>query len=1348
MDIGSQLGMKRATVVKLILLAGVSFLLGFMYNYHLPKFESFLLVQMEKLTREHTPIRVWAQRLRFHLLPIGVVLEDVKILPQAPLDKYLAPAKLKEVGARLAFWPLLRGEIRLSQVYIRDSELNVFIKEDLAAGAAGRKGPSQVKIDFEQIYGLPIDEILLESVQIQGRLDPQNVVFRISDLSLLIENRYQSLFVEMTAPRVLVKPGGAAEPLNAQVELRTLVEAQEMQVSAFKLKAGDSFVVASGRFNGDFSAGKLDNGALDARTKLHLSDLNVWEKVFFLKPKIPTLAGHAELEFGMEVRNGKGYKFDAQFNTREVQIDKFIVGQAQGHLTSDLKTVTSDLIRLENKSGKAEIERLRMTLEPKVQFSANVKSPGLEVKQLLENLDVKHVPILIPVKGDASCQGVLQDAPEITCQARITTPKVHVDSGRPSFSTIVEVEDARAKGSVKITSKQVEYKADIEVGKNSSGRSDGVINYDTGFKINYQGDRLEFADVKNLANLKFEGGMKVKGGTQGTSDWATIDMNVDGKDIWLEDYPFGQATARLGYKRGHLKFDNIAGQYQVSRYTGLVDLDLDKDRIRLSGQIPFMDLKDVQGLFTRKVTLPFQASGTGTGHVEAEGPFRFQDMSYEFRSTFYRGQLAKESFDELVFQVKSVNGLVQSQKITLRKANGVAEVKGQITPKGEIDTVVVGRGMRLEQSENVLNMGFDIQGIADFTVLVRGQLPRPRVEVNGRLSKVVLGDQAAEDSVFKLNFLSDRVEGSGQFLGTKLISDFTFPYTQEAPFVFKLKTRKWDFIPTFSLISKSARQLDFATSVTMDVSLQAAQGGFWASSGQAKVSEFTIRKGAKSLVAERPMILNFRQGSVNSENFNLTSGDSYLKLDVAGLNRNALNASLNGKLDLSLLGLFTPFITDLRGNMALSMDLKGSAAKPLLSGSAYVDKGYVKFADFPHPFSGIRADLLFNDNQILINALRAEMAGGRVSGEGKVSFTGGARPIDVRGSFNEVKVNVPDGFKSQGSGTVAIRGERFPYVMDITYGVTGGEIVREFTNSDSGSVSVRASSYLPRFLDEEAFHPFTFLVDVNLKSPIAVNNALVQASATGQIKASGTPDHLLLNGSITPLPGGKFFFRETPFEIGSGFVEYTNNPPSDPKIYATGTSRVTENVVDELGRTTTNQYDVSVLVQGHAQDLQFTFSSQPPLGQREIVSLLAFGTTGGSTSTAEDRRNAELQTANTGAVLGSAVLGAGGAKRFKEALGLDVRVSTQQVTTFTQSGVADPTALPKITLSRQWTPKLNASASSTLESNPNNNVKLEYKLNKSTSVVGSWDGRETLYDQRKDVPNILGLDLQFKVPFK
>lgn len=1326
----------RHPVFRIALLAAFAFMLGFSYNYHLPRIESFLLIEVEKMSEKHSPVRIWAQRLHFHLVPLGIVLEDVRLLPKAPADNYLAPARLKEAGARLAVLPLLRGELRLSQVFIRDSELNIFLREDLFIK---RENAEPVKFDFDEIYRLPVDEISLERVQLQGRLEPQNVVFKVSDLNLVIENRFRSLYVEIEAPNVQIKPSGPLRPLNAQLELRTLVEAHEMQVSAFKLKADDSFVVASGRFNGDIAAGKLENGAFDARAKVLLSDLNIWEKVFFAEPKLPALQGRIETDFGMEVRKGTGYRIETQVSGEGLNIDEYKVGNISGHISSDLKSLSSDKLVFQNNAGKVVLSKAKMALDGSKALSTVVSIENLEVRQLLENLDVQKVPILVPINGEAACQGVLQPKPELNCKGRLNSPRMWVHDGPPKKTTIVDFHDARIEGEVKVTAKDVTYKAEAEIGKNSKGRSSGVIDYDKGFKILYEADNLHFGDIKNLANLKLEGDAKLDGSTEGTSDWATIAMNVEGKDIWLEDYPFGRLTSKLQYKAGQLHFNGAQGQYGTTQYAGNVALDLIKDRITINGAIPFADLNDLKQLFQRKVDLPFEVSGTGQGIIEASGPFRFQDMSYKVRSSFYRGEIAGETFDELIFNVTSKDGLVTADKFTLTKSSGSAEAKGQITPKGEIDTVVVARGMRLEQSENVLKYGLDLQGLADFTVLIRGQLPRPRIELNGRLSRVVLADQPAEDSVFKLNFLSDRVEGSGQFLGSTVLADAVYPYTNDAPFSLKMKTRKWDFTSLFSLVSKSARQLDFSTSVTSSINLSSPRGGFWASSGQVEVSEFVLRKGPKSMSSSKPMYLSVNNGEISSNNFTITSGDSYLKLDVPGLTRDKLNASLNGKLDLSLLGLFTPFISDLRGNMALSMDLAGSVEKPALSGSAYIDRGYAKFVDFLHPFSNVRADVLFNDNQILLNSVRADLAGGKLSGDGKITFAGHNRPVDVKGSFADVRINVPEGFRTNGSGHVAITGNDFPYTMTVGYNVTGGEVTYEFGEDTGGTTTVKASAYLPRFLYQEAFHPFTFNLDINLKNPVLVNNSLAKVNVAGHIGATGTPDRLSMTGTLTPMPNGQLFFHETPFDITSGFIEYTGNPPQNPKIYLTATTRKTEVATDENKRTTEHQYDISLLAQGRGPIPQIILSSQPPLSQREIVSLLALGVTTG----AMDEKKTGDQASSTSAAVSAALLQRASGKRIKESLGLDLKVSSSQPT-------PEVASTPKVTLSKQFTPKLGASASSTLQTNPANSVKLEYKMNKSMSVIGSWEGRERqeLQSTTTDTSNILGLDLEYKVQFK
>ena len=1328
----------RRTWFRVSLLAAFSFLLGFSYDYHLPKIESFLLIEVERLSREHAPVRIWAKKLHVHLLPLGIVLEDVRVLPKAPIDRYLAPATLRQAGVRLSLLPLLRGEIRLAQVFIRDSDLNVFLRPELFA-AGKQKAPAQ--FDFDRIYRLPIDEILLERVQLRGRLDPQNVVFQARDLNLLIENRYRSLFVELEAPETLVKPSGRAQPLQTQLELRTLIEAHEMQISAFKVKADDSFVVASGRFNGDFAKGRVDNGALDVRAKVNLADVNVWEKVFFVEPRVPPLSGRAEVNVGVEVRGGRGSKLESDVTTKDLRISKYTIGGLNGHVRADFNdgatAVTSERLDWTSDAGQVAVKNLKLALGPTREAEAHVSVAHLEVGHLLENLSVKNVPIVVETTGEVDCKASLvASKPEATCQGSVGLAHLLIYgrdkvTGHPD--TIVEAHDGRAKGEVKINSVGVEYTAEAELGKKSRGRSKGVVSFEDGFKISYEGDRLDFGDVKNLANLKLSGDARVTGTTVGNAHQASLELTAQGRNIWLEDYALGTLNSRVAYKAGHLTFAKTQGMLGTTQYAGDLDLNLPAKQIKLSLNLPFADLHDVQDLFQRKVKLPFTASGTGQGRIDAQGPLRFRDMSYQLRTSFYRGEVAGESFDELNFNVTSKDGFVKSDRIVFTKAGGRAEMKASVTPKGDVEAALNAHGFRLEQSENVARIGLDIQGLADFDLKIAGQLPAPHIELNGRMTRMVMADQPTPDSSFRLNFLSDRVEGSGAFLGQTLTGQVTYPYTNDAPFVLNLKADRWDFSNLFTAVSRSARQLDYATSISGQVSLSAARGGFWASTGTLELSEFLLRKGGKQMSNSERMKLIMNDGEVNSSNFSIANDDGYLKLDVAGLRRNHLNASLNGKLDLSLLGVFTPFISDLRGNLAISTDLHGSLDQPGLSGSAYVEKGYAKLREFPHPFANVRADVLFNDNQALINSLRADLGGGRLALEGRLGFEHGKRPLDVRGTFNDVTLNVPDGFKTRGSGTVAMYGTGFPYTLGINYAVAGGEVTSEFGDQQSSTATVKASNYLPRFVAQDTFHPFTLNVDVSLKNPITVSNQLMQLQVNGQINATGTPDRILLTGSLTPQPGGRVFFNNQPFELTSAFIEYSGNPPANPKIYLMANTRVTSIDEDQQGRQKETPYEVNLLAQGRGPIPQILLTSQPPLSQREVVSLLALGVT----SSARD----DGKSNNSSAAIGAALLQKAGGKRIKESLGVDVKVSSSQQT-------ADAASTPKVTLSKQWTPNFSGSASSTLQANPTNNVKVQYNLNKSMSVIGSWDGREYDPIQKDPVRNVFGLDLEYKKQFR
>lgn len=127
----------------------------------------------------------------------------------------------------------------------------------------------------------------------------------------------------------------------------------------------------------------------------------------------------------------------------------------------------------------------------------------------------------------------------------------------------------------------------------------------------------------------------------------------------------------------------------------------------------------------------------------------------------------------------------------------------------------------------------------------------------------------------------------------------------------------------------------------------------------------------------------------------------------------------------------------------------------------------------------------------------------------------------------------------------------------------------------------------------------------------------------------------------------------------------------------------------------------------------------------------------------DEGRSSGFQAANTATAGAAALLQKASGRKLKDSLGLDVKVSSTS-----SQPTPDNASTPKVTFSKQWTPKFGASASSTLQANPSNDVKLEYKMNKNISVIGSWEGKETNPETEVPDQSVFGLDLEYKVQFK
>lgn len=1323
-----------------VMTAVAAFLIGFLREYYLPKIEAWLMIEIEAQSQKHLPLRVWPEKVSLSFLPPRLVVENIRLLPKAPLTQYMAPAEIERAALHLSWLALLKGQVRISSIEFDGVDLSMIFASSATSSETSKK-KNLPAFTFKDLQKIPVDSLEIRNFNLLARLTPLQSDLKVREGSILIENRFRSLYVDVVLPSLAVKEKGNNKSLELAFSTRLLLDEKELQLSALRLVKDQSFILASGKAPGFSHELQLSTLQLDTRAQLHLDDITRLAQWLAPQAKFPNTRGLLQIEASVLSGKTQYPQIDFKLAGENMFIDKYTLGNVRSRGKFAWPNLQLSELNLTSKALVANAKNIELGLEKPYPIQLQVLAKSFDLNQFFPALGLKQIPLFMEASGEVDCKGILDENLQLQCQPKISGGglKIFTEGQDSKLHSLLEVDKLAADGEVLVNKDSITYRANIRVGEKSSGQSDGVIQYKNGFNINYKANQLHFADVRNLADLKFDGSVQIAGTTQGDSHAATMKLQLQGSDLWFEDYGLGATKGELSYKEGILTFRDIEGRSGDTRYTGNLSINFSKQQLFVTARLPYADLSDVRTMLSRKYLLPIEVHGSGSADIKAWGPLNPKLLSFRLISSFFRGNAAGESFDEFFFNVTSNNGNITADRIQILKASSGTTLTGSIKPDGQADLIIVGRNLRLEQSENLQKAGLDVLGQADFTMSIKGSILSPRTELHGRFSKVVLGDRPFDDSNFQLRFGANDLQGQGQFLGSLLNTEFQIPYSEEAEFKLNLDTNKIDLTNLFNIFSETARKKDFESNLSMKVKLHAARGGFWQSTGTVQIDDFFVRRGPQIMKLNSPARIVFNDGRINSNNLVIEEDGGFLKIQIDDSTQNNLTASLNAKFEVGILSILTPFLSDLRGRLAAAITFSGKFSDPLLNGSIFIENGMAKLVEFPHAFENIKADILFNNKTLSLNTLRAQLGGGDVTGDGSVLLSGRQNvPIDIKGSFKNSQVQVPEGFKTKGSGNFFIQGTKPPYTLGIRYDVSSGEITKEFAD-DGSQNQIKPSALLPRFVRAETTSPILLDIEVVMATPILVKNSLVNSPVKGKIQAVGLPSDLRLTGSVIPSPGGKVFFKDTPFEINSAAIEYQNEPPENPKIYLSAQSRVTENTTDEQNQEKVNEYEITLLVQGRINPApQIQLSSQPPLTDQEIVSLLALGMT---TTNLQNQSATTPATSSTGVQIGSAILQKPLGKTVKDKTGLDFIVGADD----------ENVSSPKVTISKQFGPKLGASASRTIENNPKNDVKLEYKLNRNLSVVGSWQGKEARTDQSQETTsssNKVGVDLEYKINFK
>ncbi|MGZ3746380.1 MAG: translocation/assembly module TamB domain-containing protein [Pseudobdellovibrionaceae bacterium] len=1336
--------MKRVLVILLPPLIFLIVAAGALKYWALPFAETWALQKVKSYSEANLPVVLQAENLQFHLLKPSASIEKVILIPKKPLQKFTDRVSIESLKVHLDFFQLLAGRVQISAILV-DSPTS-HIQLDPLLENPTKPEPLPLNLLFEWLEKIPVERIFVHNLQLELQSKKYKSSARLQGADLLLGNHQNSLTGRLDIPLLSL---GVFDhpPVEIRFDMAAALGRDTLRITQASVRSGESEVIAKGEFP-KFSQVLLHPMAeLEARGNLKFQEIMQQMRSIFPEYKLPLLNGEAITKMNIKLNGNLQDNLNSplpitgklDLKTKNVSWGSFTLGNASIQGLINGHDITFPEIQINHPAGNAHLLNTDIQLNDKLEFKTQVKVSNLDLQKLFLSLNLKSIPVWVNLQGELPCQGQIEPPLKITCDGAVLTAenlKVTSEYHNPK-SVIVDIAKLGAKGQAEITEKAVSYKAQLTLGAGVGedvGESSGTVDFRRGFKINYSSPKVNFSNIRNLANLKFKGYGSLEGSTMGDSHAAVFDMNLKMQDFSFEDYYLGQLNGLLAYDSGHLLLKDLTGFLPKSSYQGSMDVNLQDSKIVGRIKAPTLDLADLVKVFSNQYQFPLSVKGAGGADLAFSGPLDFWKMSYQLDSKFKSGQLAGETFDEMIFNVQSTQGNLQIQKATLKKNQANIIATGGISPQKDLNLKIDGRNFRLDESDFISKISTNIFGILNFTSQLRGKVTEPDISLRGSITETVFDEQETPSSFFDLKIRKTLMEGNANLFGHRIQADWLLPFNN-TPLRLRLKTVDWNYSSLLSILSGNTSQNEYDSSLTTDVDLKSESGQWQKVSGLIQIKNLFLKRGPLSFHNPDPIQIKIDTGKIRIENFNLEGPQNSIRLQGQDFTLNNLNMNLVANTELRLFHMFFPFLDDVGGSVQTAATFSGSLFKPQILGSLTTNNSFVKIKGFPHPIERIQAEVNFSQTKILINSVKAQMAGGLVTADGNIVLNEYRDiPTSIRLNLEGVHLNIPDKVRSSGSADLLLSGKWFPFLLSGTYRVNGGIFEKEFTESaETGLNNTRQSVYLPKILRQSSFEPLILDIQILFEKSFLVKNSLVDGSVQGNLQVKGPTSNSILLGRLQTDKNTKLIFKDKIFEVQTGNVLFNNLEEINPDLYVSAQARVSD-------------YDIMILAQGPAKNLKsIRLTSVPPLPEQDIISLLALGVTSSRSDTTAQGREQSVQ---AGYELGFAIMSQPINKQLQDRLGLNVQFTSSFDTTRNIS-------VPKVTVSRKLTTKMGVSASRTLGSDANDvEVKLRYLMNQNVSAIGSYENSQTLQGGQgltnsvRQKENVFGLDLEFRKEFK
>lgn len=859
----------------------------------------------------------------------------------------------------------------------------------------------------------------------------------------------------------------------------------------------------------------------------------------------------------------------------------------------------------------------------------------------------------------------------------------------------------------------------------------------------------------SISGVALSGTGPVEGKIAGPYENVVFALNVDWSKFEVVDINFGKVKGSFDFVLDTLtlKIHELNGNYANNIYSGNGDLyfgdnsglniDLDIEKANYLGLIKMLPL------IFKNLKMPDFLNFDLSSKLKISGPFETANMIVEGKLKGSNGTIKDEDIDSIEFDYSLKKNLLEFNDVVIKKFKASINAWANINlGSGFLEFKGKSTGLYLNDLDFYRDLRLGYQGKLDLDFEGNGTKDTLSSRYKLKVSEATIANMSMPGTNVLAFFNGREFTISGNVLGNKIKFDSMLSFENKlSSLKVKIDTNEIrDILGVISSHNLSSAKITGKLKMSMDMLFDVGQSNI--QKFNLSIQDFFLKKDQMYLKNDpsRSSVL-IEDKNIRKWNLRLFGDENtYVESKGFGLTNGDIRIEHRFNLDASLAEFFSSYIEKAAGIISGSSAIvvgKGITVKDLEIKS---DQAFLKIKELKTPITDLSLRLKKINNDYVLQKLKGLFGEGEIKADGRFVFDNIIPKIQL--NYQVDKATLPL-FKKSSVTFNAIgdmSGSQLPYVLKGKVSILHGESFddpADFLEEKKVNLNIY-SNYLPQekgLAGEE-------LINLNLQfdiiNPILIKNNLAEVYLKGSGAVTSSLKNPELNLRLEALPNvSKFKFKGNDFSLSQGHVEIRDQ----------GKNRQSD--VRFLGVTRLNDYDLKLEISGRVEKVNVNLTSEPPLAQDDLLSLLTLGVTNDISKNLDAGDRRFVTTVGLGTLL---------VDQFKinedlnSALGLKLSVLPEFQENETQliqgkSAVSDSSSSrlkssTKIKLDKKITNKVDLSVSSTVGGSleQKQEMNLNFNIDRNWSVEGVYELKAT-DSEEGDSSNSVGADVKYKWSF-